>query len=158
MITKVNFSLNNKDVYIETDSIKRLVDVLREDFKFTGVKEGCGEGECGACSVIIDGKLINSCLIPIGTLEGSKIITIDGYRETNRYEIIKESFEEVGAVQCGFCIPGMIMATEVLLSKKPRPSEVDIREGISGNLCRCTGYNMIVEAIFLASIKGDGLW
>ncbi len=82
MITKVNFNLNNKDVYIETDSIKRLIDVLREDFKFTGVKEGCGEGECGACSVIIDGKLINSCLIPIGTLEGSKIITIDGYRET----------------------------------------------------------------------------
>ena len=158
MITKVNFNLNNKDVYIETDSIKRLIDVLREDFKFTGVKEGCGEGECGACSVIIDGKLINSCLVPIGTLEGSKIITIDGYRETQRYEIIKESFEEVGAVQCGFCIPGMIMATEVLLSKKPRPSEVDIREGISGNLCRCTGYNMIVEAISLASSKGDGLW
>lgn len=158
MITKVNFNLNNKDVYIETDSIKRLIDVLREDFKFTGVKEGCGEGECGACSVIIDGKLINSCLVPIGTLEGSKIITIDGYRETQRYEIIKESFEEVGAVQCGFCIPGMIMATEVLLNKKPRPSEIDIREGISGNLCRCTGYNMIVEAISLASSKGDGLW
>ncbi|MBU3113443.1 (2Fe-2S)-binding protein [Clostridium lacusfryxellense] len=158
MITKVNFNLNNKDVYIETDSIKRLIDVLREDFKFTGVKEGCGEGECGACSVIIDGKLINSCLVPIGTLEGSKIITIDGYRKTHRYEIIKNSFEKVGAVQCGFCIPGMIMATEVLLSKKPRPSEADIREGISGNLCRCTGYNMIVEAISLASNKGDGLW
>lgn len=158
MKTKVNFNLNYTDVSIETDSIKRLLDVLREDFKFTGVKEGCGEGECGACSVIIDGKLINSCLVPIGTLEGAKIITIDGYRETPRYEIVKESFKEVGAVQCGFCIPGMIMATEVLLSKKPKPSEVEIREGISGNLCRCTGYNMIVEAISLAASRGDGLW
>src|SRR5665647_3704185 len=154
MKTKVNFNLNYTDVSIETDSIKRLLDVLREDFKFTGVKEGCGEGECGACSVIIDGKLINSCLVPIGTLEGAKIITIDGYRETTKYEVIKESFEEVGAVQCGFCIPGMIMATEVLLSKIPKPSEVDIRQGISGNLCRCTGYNMIIEAISLAASKG----
>ncbi|WP_404814412.1 (2Fe-2S)-binding protein [Clostridium algoriphilum] len=158
MKTKINFNLNFKNVSIVAEPIKRLLDVLREDFKFIGVKEGCGEGECGACSVIIDGKLINSCLVPIGTLEGTKIITIDGYRETPKYEIVKQSFEDVGAVQCGFCIPGMIMATETLLSKKPRPSEADIREGISGNLCRCTGYNMIVEAISLASVRGDGLW
>lgn len=158
MITKINFTLNNKEVFIEEEPIKRLLDVLRENFKFTGVKEGCGEGECGACSVIIDGKLINSCLVPVGSLEGSKIITIDGYRETLRYEIVKQSFEEVGAVQCGFCIPGMIMATEALLSKKPRPSEKEIKEGISGNLCRCTGYNMIVEAVSLASQRGKGLW
>jgi len=150
--------LNYKEVSIEAEPIKRLIDALREDFKFTGVKEGCGEGECGACSVIIDGKLINSCLVPIGILEGAKIITIDGYRETPKYEIVKQSFEEVGVVQCGFCIPGMIMATEALLSEKPSPSEGDIREGISGNLCRCTGYNMIVEAISLASIRGKGLW
>jgi len=150
--------LNYKEVSIETEPIKRLIDVLREDFKFIGVKEGCGEGECGACSVIIDGKLINSCIVPIGTLEGSKIITIDGYREIPKYEIVKQSFEEVGAVQCGFCIPGMVMATEALLSKKPRPTEGDIREGVSGNLCRCTGYNMIVEAISLASERGKGLW
>ena len=150
--------MNYKEVSIETEPIKRLIDVLREDFKFIGVKEGCGEGECGACSVIIDGKLINSCIVPIGTLEGSKIITIDGYRETPKYEIVKQSFEEVGAVQCGFCIPGMVMATEALLSKKPRPTEGDIREGVSGNLCRCTGYNMIVEAISLASERGKGLW
>ena len=150
--------MNYKEVSIEAEPIKRLIDALREDFKFTGVKEGCGEGECGACSVIIDGKLINSCLVPIGILEGAKIITIDGYRETPKYEIVKQSFEEVGVVQCGFCIPGMIMATEALLSEKPSPSEGDIREGISGNLCRCTGYNMIVEAISLASIRGKGLW
>lgn len=150
--------MNYKEVSIETEPIKRLIDVLREDFKFIGVKEGCGEGECGACSVIIDGKLINSCIVPIGTLEGSKIITIDGYREIPKYEIVKQSFEEVGAVQCGFCIPGMVMATEALLSKKPRPTEGDIREGVSGNLCRCTGYNMIVEAISLASERGKGLW
>jgi len=150
--------LNYKEVSIEAEPIKRLIDALREDFKFTGAKEGCGEGECGACSVIIDGKLINSCLVPIGILEGAKIITIDGYRETSKYEIVKQSFEEVGVVQCGFCIPGMIMATEALLSEKPSPSESDIREGISGNLCRCTGYNMIVEAVSLASIRGKGLW
>lgn len=108
--------------------------------------------------MIIDGKLINSCLVPIGNLEGSKVITIDGYKETQRYNIVKQSFEDVGAVQCGFCIPGMVMATEALLCKKPRPSEEEIREGISGNLCRCTGYNMIVEAISLASERGEGLW
>ncbi len=158
MKTKINLNLNYKEVSIEAEPMKRLLDVLREDFRCSGVNEGCGEGECGGCSVIIDGKLINSCLVPIGTLEGTKIITIDGYRETPKYEIVKECFEEVGAVECGFCIPRMMMATEALLRKKPRPSEKEIREGISGNLCRCTGYNVIVEAVSLASKRGEGLW
>jgi len=158
MKTKINFNLNYKEVYIEAEPMKRLLDVLREDFSFTGVKEGCGEGECGVCSVIIDGKLINSCLVPAGTLEGTEVITIDGYRETPKYEIVKKCFEEVGAVQCGFCISGIMMAAEALLSKKPNPSETEIREGLSGNLCKCKGCNMIVEAISLASKRGQGLW
>ncbi|GIM29268.1 (2Fe-2S)-binding protein [Clostridium polyendosporum] len=155
---RINFILNNRSTSVECDPMIRLLDILREVFKLTGVKEGCGEGECGACSVIINGNIVNSCLVPAGTLEGAEITTIEGYRETKRYLILKEAFEEAGAVQCGFCIPGMIMAAEALLSKNKNPTERDIREGISGNLCRCTGYSMIVEAIGIAAKKGDGLW
>lgn len=155
---RISFTLNNRSTFIECDPMIRLLDILREDFKLTGVKEGCGEGECGACSVIIDGNIVNSCLVSVGALEGAKITTIEGYKETKRYVVLKEAFEEAGAVQCGFCIPGMIMAAEALLSKNKNPAEKDIREAISGNLCRCTGYSMIVDAIKLASKKGDGLW
>lgn len=155
---RISFTLNNRSTFVECDPMIRLLDILREVFKFTGVKEGCGEGECGACSVIIDGNIVNSCLVSVGALEGAKITTIEGYKETKRYVILKEAFEEAGAVQCGFCIPGMIMAAEALLSKNKNPAEKDIREAISGNLCRCTGYSMIVDAIKLASKKGDGLW
>ena len=158
MKTEVNFNLNYKDVSIQVEPVKRLLDVLRENFKLMGAKEGCGEGECGACSVIIDGRLINSCLVPIGTVGKSKVITIEGYRETPKYEILKQCFEEAGAVQCGFCTPGMIMAGEALLRKNPSPEEKEIREGIAGNVCRCTGYNMIIEAIALAASRGKGLW
>jgi carbon-monoxide dehydrogenase small subunit len=158
MKTKINLNLNYKEVCIEAEPMKRFLDVLREDFCFDGIREGCGEGECGVCSVIIDGKLINSCLVPVGTLEGAKVVTIDGYKETIKYEVIKECFEEVGAVQCGFCISGIMMAAEALLSKKPNPSEGEIKEGLSGNLCSCKGCNMIVQAVFLASKRGQGLW
>jgi aerobic carbon-monoxide dehydrogenase small subunit len=158
METNINFILNNKSVSLKCNPLKRLVDVLREHFMLTGVKEGCGEGECGACSVILDGKLVNSCLIPSGTLEGAEILTIEGFRETKRYHIIKEAFEEAGAVQCGFCTPGMIMAAEALLQENNTPDEEAIKEAISGNLCRCTGYNMIIEAVNLAAKRGEGLW
>lgn len=158
MTSSIRFKLNFEDREIVINPLKRLLDVLREDMGFTGVKEGCGEGECGACSVIIDGKLINSCMVPIGTVEGKEVLTIEGLQQTERYNVLKDSFEEAGAVQCGFCTPGMIMASEALLSKNPHPSEDEIREGLSGNLCRCTGYNMIIDAIKLAEKRGDGLW
>lgn len=158
MISSIRFKLNFKNREIEVNPLKRLLDVLREDMGFTGVKEGCGEGECGACSVIIDGKLVNSCMVPIGTVEGKEVLTIEGLQQTERYRILKDSFEEAGAVQCGFCTPGMIMASEALLSRNPHPNEEEIREGLSGNLCRCTGYNMIIDAIKLAEKRGEGLW
>lgn len=157
-MNKVSFVLDNKKIVLECNPLKRLIDVLREEFNMTGIKEGCGQGECGACSVIINKKLVNSCLVPIGTLENMEILTIEGLKLTNRFEILRQAFEDAGAVQCGFCTPGMIMATEALLTDNPNPKEEDIRRGISGNLCRCTGYNMIVEAVKLASKRGEGLW
>lgn len=155
---KINFNLNNKDVEIEAPGVKRLLDVLRDDFKLTGVKEGCGQGECGACAVIIDGKLINSCCVPIANVIGSKVTTIEGLRDTSEFELLDQCFKEAGAVQCGFCIPAMIMASYALLSENAAPTENDIRRGISGNICRCTGYNMIIDAIKLASERGRYIW
>jgi carbon-monoxide dehydrogenase small subunit len=155
---KIQFVLNNKKVSVETDPLRRLLDVLRDDFNLKGVKEGCGEGECGACSILIGGKLFNSCIIPVGTVQGERILTIEGYRESKKYRVLERSFAEAGSVQCGFCTPGFIMAAEALLSENGRPSREEIQEAISGNLCRCTGYHMIVEGIRLASLKGNGLW
>lgn len=155
---KIKFKLNDKTIDIEENPLKRLIDFLRNDKSLTGTKEGCGEGECGACSVFINGKLINSCLVALGSLNNSEIITIEHFRNTKRYKILEESFNEAGAVQCGFCIPGFIMAADYLLRNNSNPTENEIREGISGNLCRCTGYEYIVDAIKLASKRGDGIW
>jgi len=157
-MTKIKFNLNNKEVSIESNPLRRLLDVLREDFKLIAPKEGCGQGECGACSVIIDGNLINSCCVPLGNVNGSKVITIEGLVDTKEFNILKEAYEDAGAVQCGFCTPGMIMASYALLTKNSTPNEDEIREGISGNLCRCTGYDKIIEAIKLASKRGDTVW
>lgn len=157
-MNEITFILNNNEVTIKCNPLKRLIDVLRDDFSLSGSKEGCGQGECGACSVIINDDLVNSCLIPVGTLNDATILTIDGFKFTKRFEVLKQAYEDAGSVQCGFCTPGMIMASEALLRKNPHPTELDIRIGISGNLCRCTGYTMIVEAIKLASERGEGLW
>ena len=154
---KINFILDKKEVTVDVNPLKRLLDVLR-DLKVTGVKEGCGEGECGACAVLINGKLVNSCMVAIGNIQNKTITTIEGYKNDQKYKVIEKAFEEAGAVQCGFCTPGMVIATEALLSKNPTPNEEEIREGISGNICRCTGYNMIVDGIKLASKRGEGLW
>lgn len=154
----VKFILNGKEVTCTARENERLLDVLRNEFSITGVKCGCKEGECGACSVILDGKLVNSCLVAVGSIEGSTVVTIEGYRETKRFEVLDKAYASVSAVQCGFCIPGMILASECILSKNPNPTEADIREGISGNLCRCTGYNAIVRAIGIAAKEGKGLW
>jgi len=144
-----NIKLNINDTIYNVDVKEedRLIDVLRDNLKLTGTKEGCGEGECGACSVLIDGELVNSCLVLAFQAEDKKITTIEGVKE----DYIKQSFIDVGAVQCGFCTPGMILSGKSILDKNTSPSKEEIREGISGNLCRCTGYNKIVDAIHLAS-------
>jgi carbon-monoxide dehydrogenase small subunit len=152
------FHLNEKEITYLGNPAGRLLDVLREELLLTGTKCSCREGECGACSVIIDGNLVNSCLVAMGSLEGAKVVTIEGYAKTERFKVIEEAYKEVSAVQCGFCIPGMVLASECLLASNPNPSKSEIRVGISGNLCRCTGYNSIVEAISIAAKKGEGLW
>ena len=159
---KVSFTLNREPCTVETDPMARLLDVLREDLDLKGPKEGCGEGECGACSVFMGGKLVNSCLIPMGQVEGAEVITIDWLKETEAGRLITESFAEAHAVQCGFCTPGMVMAVWGLLQENPDPSEDEIRLGISGNICRCTGYDMIVDGVQVAAKKaleaGGGVW
>jgi carbon-monoxide dehydrogenase small subunit len=154
----LQFILNNREVSLDTDPLRRLLDVLREDFNLTGVKEGCGEGECGSCAVLLDGKIVNSCLLAVGTVDKREVVTIEAFRETERYRALEDAFIEAGSVQCGFCTPGFIIAAESLLRENPNPDEQEIREAISGNLCRCTGYNMIVEGIKIASERGRGLW
>jgi aerobic carbon-monoxide dehydrogenase small subunit len=158
MPVDVSFVLNGKPITVTADPLGRLLDLLRVDLGLTGTKEGCGEGECGACAVIVDGELADSCLVAVGSLSGSTVETIEGFRETDRFRILEKAYADAGAVQCGFCTPGMIMASEALLRKNPRPDAEAVREGLSGNLCRCTGYGMIVEAVLDAAEKGSGSW
>jgi len=157
-MAKIEFLLNHAPVVFTGDPARRLLDVIRLDFGLTGSKEGCGEGECGACSVLIDHKVVNACLYPIINAAGKEVITIEGFRTTERYAVIERSFLEEGAVQCGFCTPGMVMATESLLGACPHPTDAEVRIGLAGNLCRCTGYNMIVKAVLRAAKDGEGLW
>ena len=154
----ITFKLNGEPATWSGDPASRLLTVLRDDFRNTGVKCGCMEGECGACSVLLDGLLVNSCMVAMGRVAGSEVVTIEGYKKTERFKALDKAFASVGAAQCGFCIPGMMMAAESLLSRNPHPSMEEIRTGVSGNLCRCTGYNAIVNAIAIASKEGEGLW
>ena len=154
----IKFVLNGVEVAYEGSATNRLLDVLRDTYNCKSVKCGCKEGECGACSVLIDGTLINSCCVAMGAVEGNSIVTIEGFRETERFNCLEKAFEGISAVQCGFCIPGMVLAAEALLSKNAHPTIDEIREGLSGNLCRCTGYNAIVSAINTAAKEGNGLW
>lgn len=155
---KICFTLNGERVEYSGNPARRLLDVLREDFENTGVKCGCKEGECGACSVLIDGKLANSCMVAVGSIGGSQVVSIEGYKNTPQFAVLSKAYGAVSAVQCGFCIPGMILASQAILSQNPNPTEEEIRIGISGNLCRCTGYNSIVKAIGIAAREGKGLW
>ena len=132
---------------VEAPPMKRLLDVLREDLHLTGTKEGCGEGECGACSVIVDGEVINSCLVPVCQVSGSAILTVEGLASDGRLDPIQQAFLECGGAQCGICTPGMLIAARALLDETPRPSREEIKEAIAGNLCRCTGYIKIIDAI-----------
>ena len=154
----IEFKLNGKLVRFEGNPLTRLIDVIREDLDLPGTKEGCGEGECGACSVLRNGKLVTSCIIPVGAVAGDEIITIEGLRDTPQGQCIIDAFAEGGAVQCGFCIPGMVMAAQALLLVNSDPDEDEVRAAISGNICRCTGYDLIVDSILLAAKKGKGLW
>jgi len=158
MSSEICFTLNNEEITYKGNPSARLLDILRDKMELTGTKCGCKEGECGACAVIVNGKLVNSCLVAMGSLSGATVLTIEGYSKTERFAVLDKAYASVSAVQCGFCIPGMMMASESLLSDNPKPTEEEIRIGISGNLCRCTGYNAIVKAIDIAAKEGSGLW
>jgi len=153
---EISFQVNGKLVAVQTYAMERLLDVLREQLGLTGTKEGCGEGECGSCSVLVDGVLVNSCLVPVLQAKDAKITTIEGLAEGERLHALQQAFLEFGGAQCGICTPGMILAAFHLLSKSPQPTTEEIREGLSGNLCRCTGYAQIVEAVAEVGRRGAG--
>ncbi len=152
MTTKssLKFTVNGQLRTVEAVPMTRLLDVLREDLQLTGTKEGCGEGECGACTVIIDGRIVNSCLVPVAQVAGSEVTTIEGVANGDQLHAVQQAFIEHGGAQCGICTPGMILAAVDLLSRNPTPTESDIREGLAGNLCRCTGYMKIFESVVRA--------
>jgi carbon-monoxide dehydrogenase small subunit len=144
---KIRFALNGREVSIETDAETRLLDILREDFHLTGTKEGCGEGECGACTVLLDGLPVNSCLIPAPQVEGRDVLTIEGLAEGSHLHPLQAAFVEQGAVQCGFCTPGFVLSAYALLRSNSAPTDEEILTALEGNLCRCTGYGKIVTAV-----------
>lgn len=150
------FTLNGSKLTFDVPGNMRLLDVLREECGLTGTKEGCGKGECGACSVLLDGKLVNSCLVLACQVNGREVVTIEGLERAGELDEMQQAFIDAGAVQCGFCIPGMVLAAEALLNDQPEPSDADIRRGLSGNLCRCTGYSKIVDAVKLAAARRQG--
>jgi carbon-monoxide dehydrogenase small subunit len=145
------FTVNGEAKKVLAHPMERLLDVLRNELELTGTKEGCGEGECGSCSVLLDGMLVNSCLVPVAQASGANIVTIEGMLAHALMNPLQEAFLECGGAQCGICTPGMILAAVHLLEKKPEPALADIREGLAGNLCRCTGYTQIFEAVARAA-------
>jgi carbon-monoxide dehydrogenase small subunit len=147
----VRLTLNGTAVSIDAVGSRRLLDVLREDLRLTGTKEGCGEGECGACSVLIDGEVVNSCLVAAGQVDGCNVTTVEGLATDGELSPLQRAFIEHGAAQCGICTPGMLLAAHVLLQRTRRPSANDVREALAGNLCRCTGYTKIIEAVLSCS-------
>lgn len=148
---QIELQVNNKLIKIDVDYNERLIDVLRNKLGYTSVKEGCGEGECGACTVIMDGQAVNSCLVLAYQARGKSIITVEGLSQGEKLDVIQQAFLNNGAVQCGYCTPGMILSAKALLLNNPHPTEEEIRLAIAGNICRCTGYVNIVKAIQEAS-------
>jgi carbon-monoxide dehydrogenase small subunit len=144
-------TVNGAPAEVEAPGMRRLLDVLREDLGLTGTKEGCGEGECGACSVLLDGLVVDACLVPLCQVQGSTVQTVESLADDGALNLLQAAFLETGGAQCGICTPGMLMAGEAFLASGAEPSESAIREAIAGNLCRCTGYTKIIDAIALAS-------
>ena len=144
------FSVNGETRSVEAHPMARLLDVLREQLHLTGTKEGCGEGECGACSVFINGKIVNSCLVPVAQVAGAEIKTIEGVASGSQLHAVQQAFIDCGGAQCGICTPGMVLAAVDLLERNPNPTAADIRTGLAGNLCRCTGYMKIFESVVRA--------
>lgn len=145
------FTVNGEPVEVQATGTRRLLDVLREDLGLTGTKEGCGEGECGACSVLIDGAVVDACLVPVSQARGAEVQTVEGLMVAGALGVLQRAFLETGGAQCGICTPGMLMAGAAFLASGAEPSDENIREAIAGNLCRCTGYTKIIDAIALAS-------
>lgn len=155
---KISFKMNGKPVSLDVDPSMRFIDVVRDVLHLNATKEGCGEGSCGACVVLMDGKSVNSCLLPAANAIGHEFVTLEGLKETKEFDVLQRAFAATGGQQCGFCTPGMIIASYSLLKESPHPTDAEIRAKMSGNLCRCTGYQAIVEAVKLASKDGEGLW
>lgn len=150
---KIELTVNGEKRNLEVKPHTRLLDLLREDLGLTGTKEGCGKGECGACTVIMNNKVVASCLVLAIQADGAEVLTVEGLSKGDKLHPIQESFIEKGAVQCGFCIPGMIMSSKKLLDENINPSDEDIKRGLSGNICRCTGYVKIIDAVKSAAHK-----
>jgi aerobic carbon-monoxide dehydrogenase small subunit len=149
----INCIVNGEEQTLHAYPLERLLDVIREQLHLTGTKEGCGEGECGACTVFINGEIVNSCLVPVAQVEGCEIRTIEGIASDDQLHAVQQAFIDCGGAQCGICTPGMVMAAVDLLDRKPNPSEEDIRTGLAGNLCRCTGYMKIFASVVRACQK-----
>jgi len=147
----IDFRVNGTPCRVDVYPMERLLDVLRRALGLTGTKEGCGEGECGACSVVVDGQLVNSCLVPVLQAAGCDVLTVEGLAKNGRLHSLQEAFANTGGAQCGICTPGMIMASYQLLERFPHPTDEQVREGLAGNLCRCTGYQKIFDAVRQAS-------
>ena len=155
-MTNIEFTVDGKRQAVDVPPMKRLLDVLREDLHLTGAKEGCGEGECGSCAVLLNGELVNSCLVPALQVANATVLTIEGIGDDDRMAPVQQCFLQQGGAQCGICTPGMILATTHLLEKYPQPTMEQIREGLAGNLCRCTGYMRIFKAVEEAAAIGAG--
>lgn len=145
------FKLNGNAVSVQASPLTRLIDVLRDELNLTGTKEGCGEGECGSCTVLLDGEPVNSCLVPVGQVMGRSVVTVEGLGHVDRLSPLQQCFISEGGAQCGICTPGMLVTAHALLERNPKPDEAAVREAIAGNLCRCTGYQRIINAILKAA-------
>lgn len=154
---RLEFTVNDKKRVLEVAADKRLIDILREDLGLMGTKEGCGEGECGACTILLDGKAIHSCLLVAAQISGKQVTTIEGLEKNGKLDPLQSAFVEEVAIQCGYCTPGMILSAKALLLENPAPTETEIRRALAGNICRCSGYTQIIRAVERAAREGGAV-